>query len=591
MMVSIRFDKPSVVTSNPVVIRFVDDGGTPQPQPLAQIIGDCGFSWAHDGDVVGDVTVVMDSGEVSRSDTVFVDEANSTHVVISLPWEIGDIITIHLDAKVVLPDELMSLTDLSWGSGTIINTQVDASWLGSEITNVDTLVVTRMTDTITTTVDMVFTDVVMNIGDIAIQYSQQGANAATSCCDFAYGIRVGQWVCTTTYRPSVKGASISFSDALNGSRVLRFKQHTEWCEYDNGGGGVIDPNPTLPDIDVDIPIEPELKRVYSMKPVLKCVRMSDQLQIAIVSVSISDSRGQHTKTVSIEFASRIDQLNSMNEQLLININGYEFYAIAEKGSRTTSFGSSRYGATGRSRTALMSDPWSARISYSNTRDRSFAGIVGDIAEGSGWTVSLHPDVVDYNVPEGAFSISGKTVIGSIHDAAAQIGCMLLCDEFASTVTIVPQFPTAPWRMATATPDVTLSDTFIFSCDEVDEHNQLSDSVFVRGEQHGVSCQIKRAGTAGAKIAGDVSAQLITHAQAARLAGTKVLAESGNKKRVTLSLPVSGQVAPLTKGSLVGVTYRGDVYKATLDSVTITASVMQSGGITAGQTVTLIRHME
>jgi len=62
-------------------------------------------------------------------------------------------------------------------------------------------------------------------------------------------------------------------------------------------------------------------------------------------------------------------------------------------------------------------------------------------------------------------------------------------------------------------------------------------VWIRGEQQGVSCQVKRAGTAGNVNAADISNQLIVDNQAARTAGTVALAETG-KKRVNISANVS-----------------------------------------------------
>jgi hypothetical protein len=76
-----------------------------------------------------------------------------------------------------------------------------------------------------------------------------------------------------------------------------------------------------------------------------------------------------------------------------------------------------------------------------------------------------------------------------------------------------------------------------------------------------------------------------------LVGTAAIADTGTKKRISVSLPVMATLPPLVKGMLIGVSYFGDIYKATCDGTSITATVDNQGGIDVTQNVTLIRHME
>lgn len=327
-----------------------------------------------------------------------------------------------------------------------------------------------------------------------------------------------------------------------------------------------------------------------MQPTITCVRVSDDLPIVISSVNISHSRGQWARAVSLEFSSRIDAERAHNELLLISINGYEFYAIAEQPSVSKVFGSATYSSTGRSRVAELAAPYKLPLSYTNATARSFAGLLGDLLQTTGWTVELS-GIPDFTIPAGAFSVGNKTPIEAVAEAVGQLGCMILTDDAAKKLTIVPRWPTAPWEMATAVPDLALHDAVITSYSDSVSRNPLCNVVWLRGEQQGISAKVKRAGSAGNIPAADISAQLIVDNQAARVAGTNALAETGDKLSVNLSMPVMADLPPATPGMLIGVTINSEVFKGVCDSWTIRATVSERGDIDIEQSITLISPLE
>lgn len=421
---------------------------------------------------------------------------------------------------------------------------------------------------------------------------RSGSDQVETEFNLFYGPHPSGFICTTNYLPPKGKVLIRFDSphSLNGPNVtMRFTPSPEYCYYDDGGG-LIDGGTELPNIDFDIPIEPQIRRVYLMQPELVVTRVSDNLPIVVTSVSISDNRGQFTSSGSIDFSSRGDALNAINQLLLVQINGYDFYLLPEEIGRNQSFGQSQWSASCRSRTAQLAAPLRAPISYSNTVDRSVAGIMGDILTASGWSVEL-VGFLDFNVPAGVFSITGKAPIESVNEIADMIGCIVIPDEFTSVLKIVPRWPVTPWTFASAVPAIAVHDAVIISYSSRDELNQLCDSCWVRGEQQGVSRHVKRTGTAGNIPTSDVSNALIVTDTAARLVGTAKIADTGKKERITISLPVMNDLPPLVKGMLIGVSYFGEIYKATCDSVSISASVNTDGDIDVTQTANLIRHME
>lgn len=400
------------------------------------------------------------------------------------------------------------------------------------------------------------------------------------------------WVCSSQHRPAKGSVTLRFSASAHSNPatfVLRFTPGEVVCYYDDGGG-LIDANPDLPNFDFKVPIEPQIKRAYLMQPTLIVTRVSDGTPIAVTSVTLTNQRDQFTSSVSIDFGSRGDSLLAMNQLLLVEINGYEFYALPEQASHTQSFNQLQHSASGRSRTAQVASPWRLPISYSNSTDRSFAGVMGDILAGTGWSVLL-VGFTDFNIPAGVFTTTGKGPIESVNEMAGMIGCMVVEDEADSLLRIVPRWPVTPWNMATEVPDIAVHEAVIISYSASDEINQLCDSAWVRGEQQGVSRHVRKTGTAGNIPTADISNALILSDTPARLAGTDAIARTGIKQRVSLTLPLMNDLPPLVKGMLIGVSYFGEIYKATCDSTSLSATVNGDGSIDVTQTVVIIRHME
>ncbi|AUR84133.1 hypothetical protein NVP1049O_24 [Vibrio phage 1.049.O._10N.286.54.B5] len=499
------------------------------------------------------------------------------YITVGIPLLTSNMVDVDTHVRWETPELLTNANVTVWGGIDTIEIWVDSPWYDTDGIGIDSEIKYGGSNTAECMFNLPFSSHDSRGNDISVKW----------------GDRLPGWNCSTKYRPPAVGLfSIRFSDpwvTTNSPVTLRFTKSPEYCEYDPGGG-IINPNPDLPDLDFKVPIDPQIRRVYLMEPTLTCKRVSDNLVIVINSVSISDRRGQHTKSINIEFSSKIDAKHAENELLIISINGYDFYALAETPTKREIFGSATYSSGGRSRTATLAEPWMLPISYTNTVSRSLAGLLGDMLENTGWSIQLE-GIDDFNVPTGAFSISGKSPIDSVSDAVKQLGCMTIADEFTSVIKVVPQWPTAPWAMGGTIPDANIHDAVIIDYNSTEQINKLCNGIWIRGEQHGISARVKRTGTAGDILTQDKSSQLIVDVQAARVAGTVALADTGKKEQITINLPIMADLPPLTKGMLVGVTYRSEVFKATLDSVSITASMSDSEGLDVNQSIVLIRHLE
>ncbi|MCS6241484.1 hypothetical protein [Shewanella baltica] len=490
-------------------------------------------------------------------------------------WISPALFNINIDMNWLVPQSHGHQAESHWVVPELQQTMVEMQWSQAAAKSQQITVKLHVGEQLATEIALSYTDI-----------QSQGDNKTV-----AWAPHAARWVCSSKYVPPVGKVTLRFSEPWINSTSptrLRFTASPNVCYWDDGGG-LIDANPPLPNIDFKIPIEPQIRRYYLMQPTITCVRVSDSLPIVITSVSISQSRGQWARSVSLEFSSRIDAQRAHNELLLITINGYEFYAIAEQPSASKAFGVETHSSTGRSRAAELSSPYRLPISYTNTVLRSLGGIISDLLQNTGWTVELS-GIPDFSVPAGAFSVGNKSPIDAINEAASQLGCMILADDATRKLTLIPRWPTVPWEMATAVPDLTVHDAVITNYSESVSRNPLCDVVWLRGEQQGISAKVKRTGSAGNIPAADISAQLIVDNQAARIAGTNALADTGDKLNVTLSLPVMVDLPPATPGMLIGIREGADVFKGTCDSWSIRASVSDRGDIDIEQSITVIRSI-
>ncbi|WP_445425164.1 hypothetical protein [Alishewanella sp. HL-SH06] len=411
-----------------------------------------------------------------------------------------------------------------------------------------------------------------------------------------YGPRPPSYICTQNYVPPSGKVTLRFIDPAQpqqGNVTLRFSNANNpiVCVLDNGGG-LMPPSPEVPTIDTSRPIRPARRRSYIMQPQLRCYRVSDNLEINIISASWAINRSSWAANITLNCGSRIDRdrlLTGGPQLFKLVVNGYELFGLAENGSMSHSFGQSSWTITGRSSIAELASPNAAARSYTNTTSKSVAALITDELDNTGW--SLNFDMLPFNVPAGAFSYQNKTPIEAIAQIVAGIGGMLYPDGSTNTLHVKPQWPVVPWGITIATADVAVHDDVILNYSESPASTPACNAVFVRGEQQGVECKVRRSGTAGDVLANDIVDPIITDQLAARQRGTAELAECGRKTQISITLPVMQDLPLCLPGTLLGVAWQTDIYKGMVDSVNLTASRNNDGSMTVRQTVGVIRSYE
>ena len=575
----VRFDTQYKLNPSPLKIRFVDEGPTAPELPILQAntFLDADLSWLNPLLITECRNLSWHTQSVkSELETAF-SSAKADHNAFSFDWQSIALVTTYNSVK--------------WGNDGYVSNTIQMPYkiiTAIEYNEKDFNWLTRLK------VEHSEFNQRWNTAELLAASREQHWHIKPALESrelvIHYGNTDKEYICYWRNHPFKGYVNIEFTEPAithNGRLVIRFSNPDKIC-YWGLPGGIIRGDDDVPTIDRKIPIEPQIRNTYIMQPTINCVRVSDDVKILISSVNYSVSRSQFSATGSLKFCSRIDFERALGQELKVSINGYDFYVICEQPSTANRFTNSSYGASCRGRFALLSGPYARATNYANPTAKTLAGIMSDILVNTGW--SLDNKMIDYPIPTGAFTYTDLTPAAALLSVAKSVGAMLDIDSANKTVSVIPAWPVMPWDTENAICDVILNDSIILEHNTSQTINQTHNAVFVRGEQQGVACKIKRAGTLGDQFASDVVDSLITDNQAARQRGSYELANSGNKQQSTIRTKLLNDLPPIRPGMLVGVTYASSTYKATCDSMDISANISDSGAITVSQTIKVISNV-
>ncbi|NRA78340.1 MAG: hypothetical protein HRU18_09025 [Pseudoalteromonas sp.] len=578
-MIELRFTAAHKVNLSPLTMRFGDDGGggsEPTEPELIEVGADLSFTWLKPLITEQIKPISWTSINVSKTAQIAYSSPSSIELKAALAWQSGYYEHKETDVGWSIGNGILNSIEMPFKNKMLIeNREHELPWLNNLDIEHNTLLIPWKTDPI-------------NEGSWQFDWR---VNPELKQKDFFiyYGQTDKEYICYWRNHPFKGYVKLDFNapyQARTGSIKMRFNAPDKVC-YWGLPGGLVRGDDDIPTIDRKIPIEPQIRKTYFMNNTVECIRVSDGKRILISNFSYQLSRSQFSATCSISFCSRIDFERSQDELLKTTINGYDFYMYVESPSSRLKFISNSFSATGRSRMAELSEPFIGSKNYTNKTAKTLAGLMTEVVANTGW--SIDNQMIDFPVPALAFSYQDKTPAEALSLCSNAIGGMLSFDDETKVIKLTPKWPVMPWDTANAICDVIINDSVILEHSKSKVITPTANAVFVRGEQQGVSCKIKRSGTLADKQASDVVDQLITHVQAARQRGSKELAETGNKWQSSIRTKIMQDLPPIKPGMLVGIRYGEDIYKATCESVSISASVSAAGVISVNQTFTVLKN--
>lgn len=341
----------------------------------------------------------------------------------------------------------------------------------------------------------------------------------------------------------------------------------------------------------------DLRQTLVMSHSLSVVRLPDRLPLRVRSVSMDIDRDSWCWSVRLSFADAssaiaVEPTPEGNQSVEITLDGYVWTALVEGYTEDRAFNQRTISATGRSRSALLASPAFPARAYTNPAPATAQQLA--LRELDFTDFALDWDADDWTVLTGAWSYSADTPISAISKIAAAAGYMLQSARDSDTLIVGRRLPAAPWALGGETPDFTLAGGSWLRKGKRYGSGAGYKGAVVSGENQGVTVIVYRDGTSGSPYAPQVIDPLITETVPGISRGTAIVADSLPRHEIPVELPL--MPAPLAPGLLmpgelgeIEDTVWG-LYRAVVDSVSISAEVSAEGLLTARQNATLWRYL-
>ena len=277
----------------------------------------------------------------------------------------------------------------------------------------------------------------------------------------------------------------------------------------------------------------------------------------------------------------------------VELDGYVWRFLVESYSSNHSFASSSWSVSGRSLTAELAAPYRLPVAFTQSSQLNAVQLAEQEVTGLDWTVNWN--TVDWPVHAEAYSYNGKTPIQALTMIAGAVGARIVPHRSEKSISVESRYPISPWEWSdTETmPDLSLTLDMVRGMSSRWEPKPEANGIYVRGQNVGVNCFVKRANTDGGKQKTEVVDQLITDTDAGLERGRVELSDTGYQELITLDLPLtpeSQQPGLLEPGALLQVEEgENNIWRGLVVSVSITANQSNSAGLSIDQKITLERH--
>ena len=314
-------------------------------------------------------------------------------------------------------------------------------------------------------------------------------------------------------------------------------------------------------------------------------RLPDMTPVPLTGFTLSADVGSFCWTLEargpVELLTLLAPDEGLPTLLRVGLDGMTWEFAVEGLRRTRDFGGAQASITGRSVSALLSDPYMPEVAYLNAVPATAQQLINEALQFT--DVTLDWQALDWLVPDGAWSFTG-TPIAVVNRVAETIGAVVQSPRTGAEIIVAPRYPVLPWDWESTLPDVTIAVDAVVSDGFERADRPAYEGVYVSGQSQGVLALVKRTGTAPALLMPMVTDPLMTDLDAARQRGEALLGGAGPQARMTVTLPVltgPGEPGVIDVGKLVEV----DGWIGLVRAVTVAVEWP-----TARQTLTIERHL-
>ena len=277
---------------------------------------------------------------------------------------------------------------------------------------------------------------------------------------------------------------------------------------------------------------------------------------------------------------------STTVEIEISINGTVWNMFVSRGSKAQQFGSESFTVKAFSKSALLQDVYTGKISVTNNSASTPATLINDLITSYGFT-SVWDLIPSWTIPQYQFSVQNKSPIEAVATIANSIGAVIEPDLLTNTITIKPWCETNPWQWNGLTGLPSIDANLSYQVSEDYSPQAQANAIYVTGQENGVATKCVISGTAGDVLLPSVSDKLITDTIAAQERGRIELAKSGHKENVPLTTYIDEAETLLMPGDMI--TVNNVQATAWNGMVTETSITVANEGLEVYQTLTVLRH--
>jgi hypothetical protein len=256
-------------------------------------------------------------------------------------------------------------------------------------------------------------------------------------------------------------------------------------------------------------------------------------------------------------------------EVIATLNSHEFRFLIESIQRERRFPQRWVTISGRSISAWLAEPYSEVRTYDNEYSRTANQLAEEALSING--VPIGWDVVwnltDWSIPAGEWNYQG-TPIEAVIKVAEAAGGYVQAHDNDKILSIRPYYPKLPRDWDQLTADHELDEGIM----EVETLELISkapyNAVWCVGAAQGRKDKVRLAGTAGDNPAPMIYDPLLTHTDATRQRGIRVLGDTGRQTLISLRLPILPETGIIKPGHILDYASQGSTKRGITRSTSI-----------------------
>jgi len=290
---------------------------------------------------------------------------------------------------------------------------------------------------------------------------------------------------------------------------------------------------------------------------LSVTRLDNGEEINVLDGNYSTDRSRWCWSYSLTVpASELPKLEPINGQpviLKIRVNGNEHQMLLENRSRSRKFAQDVYVLTGRSQTALLSEPYAPVRSFLQENERTSVQLCQAELDRVFSATQLNWQLIDelgWIVANNSLSYSNLAPISVIKMIAESGGGFVYSEKNSNALTIKPLYKKTFWDSLTVDDyDRLIPDSIVTAQSTDYELYPDYNGITLTNDRTGKLAQVKRTGTSADTLLPTENSPLFDHVSMGAFGKAK-LAKAGMVETHTFTMPISSSIGECSPGEVL-----------------------------------------